>query len=248
MTPNPYEPPTSAVELRSDIVDRTQRDEFAESIRRFLDESITAFEFDELVDNYRDSQDSAVRFVAQAVWYHYDDCDDHLVSLSKPEWDYFQRLLLLLESNSRVQSRNSRRWSVSQLVALCSLLGFAWIAFHIGWSSGLLLAAMPFGIISIGIARLQRPVATHGPYDQLVFPFKTLSDLRATYHAVKFRKTRFPQHIQSRIVRSPFMCGVYQLQFYLAWLMLSPLALVSQLLPATETHTEVIVESSANVA
>ncbi len=241
MNANPYDPPNTPMESATDIVDRAQRDELATVVRQFLDEDVTAFEFDERLDGFRNSPDSAVRFVAQAVWFHYDDCDDHLVALAKPEWDYFQRLLLLLESNRCVQTTSLRRWSLWQLIAFLSLLGFLWVAFHIGWGYHLLLAAVPFGIISIGISWLRRTTTNVGPYDPIIFPFASFSDLKATYDNVTFNKSRYPQHIKTRKIRSPFMNGVYQFQFYVIWLMLSPIALVIQVFPPAETHTRVIV-------
>lgn len=241
MNPNPYDLPNTPIETPTDMVDRAQRDELAAVVRQFLNEDVTAFEFDERLDEFRNSPDSAVCFVAQAVWFHYDDCDDHLVALAKPEWDYFQRLLLLLESNRCVQTEISRRWSLSQLIALLSLLAFLWIAFQLGWGYHLLIAAVPFGIISVGISWLRRTTANVGPYDPIIFPFATFSDLKSTYDSVVFRKCRYPKRINARRVRSPVMNGVYQLQFYLMWLMLSPIALVIQVFPRTETHARVIV-------
>jgi len=240
MNPNPYDPPNTSMEPPTEIVDRKRRDELATVVRRFLDEDITAFDFDEQLDDFRDSPDSAVRFVAHAVWYHYDDCDDHLVTLSKPEWDYFQRLLLLLESDGGVQTTTSRRWSISQVVAFIALLGFAWVGFHLGWGSQLLVAAIPFGIVSMGISWFRRTTAEVGPYDPIIFPFATFSDLKSTYEADTFKKSRYPRHIQSRRIRSPIMNAVYQFQFYVMWSVLSPIALLFQMLPAMETQTRVI--------
>jgi hypothetical protein len=180
MNPNPYDPPSTPTEPLTDIVDRKQRVELTAVVRRFLHEDITAFEFDEQLGDFRNSPDSAIRFVAQAVWYHYDDCDDHLVTLSKPEWDYFQRLLLLLESDAGVQTTTFRRWSMSQVVAFIALLSFAWVGFHLGWGSQLLVAAIPFGTVSIGISLFHRITVASGPYDPIIFPFATFSALRST--------------------------------------------------------------------
>ncbi len=109
MNPNPYDStlPTSPDEP----VDRQKRDGLTRTIRQFLSEQSSAFEFDEALDAYRVWTDPTVRFVTNAVWYHYDDCDDHMVTLSKPEWDYFQRLLLLLDSDSQIAIASMRRWS-----------------------------------------------------------------------------------------------------------------------------------------
>lgn len=85
------------------MVDRDDRNDLAALIRRYLDEQIKAFDLDDSLERFRDSNDSAVRFFSSTMWDHYDDCDDHLVVATKPLWNYFQRLLLLLDSNSTVR-------------------------------------------------------------------------------------------------------------------------------------------------
>ena len=49
------------------------------------------------------TQDSTVKFVNRVMWFHYDDCKDHKIVASKQEWDYFNRLLLLLESEAEAE-------------------------------------------------------------------------------------------------------------------------------------------------
>ncbi|MHB0961093.1 MAG: hypothetical protein ACYC0X_21805 [Pirellulaceae bacterium] len=63
-----------------------------------MDEALTAFAFDdEITEIGTATADGTVHFVVDSLWYHYDDCRDHLAGLSKQEWDYFQRLVLLLD-------------------------------------------------------------------------------------------------------------------------------------------------------
>lgn len=136
--------------------------------------------------------------------------------------------------------RVSRRWSLSQPIALLSILGYLWVAFQVGWGYPLLMAAVPFGIISIGISWLRCTTVNSGPYDPTIFPFASFSDLKSTYDSVLFRKSRYPQRIKTRRIRSPSMNAVYQLQFYVMWLMVSPIALGIQARPPVETRTRVI--------
>lgn len=240
MNPNPYDPPGVPCEPADDIVDRGERTALRSVICRFLSDEVTAFEFDELLDDFRDSHDSAVRFVAEAVWFHYDDCDDHLVALSKPEWDYFQRLLLLLDSDRHVATVESRRWSASQLLALAGVLCFLTVASVWGWGYHLLLATIPLGCISIAISWRRSEATEVGPYEQIIFPFSTFADLRSAHDSVAFRKVRYPREMQSRRIRSPFMTALYQLQFYASWLILSPIALGFQMFPLRATQARVI--------
>ena len=240
MDPNPYESPRSAAEWEVEAIDLPEREKLAALVRRYLAEEVTAFEFDLLLDEFRDSADSAVRFVIDHAWFYYDDCDDHLVVLSKRDWDFFQRLLLLLESDRRVETEGFPRWSMSQLVALAALVGFLVVAYHFGWGQHLLAFAIPFGVVSIGISAVRRRTPEVGPYDSIIFPFATFSDLKSTYDSVGFRKSRYPRHLELREIRSPIVSGLSQLQFYLMWLMLSPIVLCFQILPEVETKARVV--------
>lgn len=240
MNDNPYQSPQVPLEPANDYLDRTLRAELASLIRRFLSEDLTAFEFDEQLMEFYGSSDSAIQYVARAVWLHYDDCDDHLVTLSKPEWDYFQRLLLLLESDRHVETVQARRWSGTQFLALFALLGFVGCALQSGWGYHLGLVAVPFGLASIVISHVRYAQPSAGPYDRILFPFTTFADLHAAYDAAQFKKSRYPRHIQTRKIRSPAMNMVYHIPFYLGWLFLSPIALAAQILPQTETDIRVI--------
>lgn len=236
MNPNPYDSPTATDE----VVDRVQRDGLADTIRQFLSEQSTAFEFDEALDDYWESADPTVRFVTNAVWYYYDDCVDHIVTLSKPEWDYFQRLLLLLESDRVIAITSTRRWSWTQLAACASLLAFAWCICLFGWGQHLLVFAMPFGVVSIFISFVRQQTQSTGPYDQILTPFPTFTDLSATYRsAATFTKNRYPRILTNRRIRSPLAEFGGRLYMYAAWLMLSPIPLLVQTFPMTETRTSV---------
>ncbi len=222
------------------VVDRRQRDALAAVIRRYMNEEITAFAFDEQLNQFHGSSDDAVCFIAGALWYHYDDCTDHLAVLSKPEWDYFQRLLLLLESDYRLETVSVRRWSLTQLVALIALVGFGWVVIQLGWGTHLLAAAMPFGIVSMAISWFRRATATTGQYDPRLFPFASFADLRTAYEQVAFKKARYPRHIASRRIRWSLLTKTIELKGYVVWMMLSPLVLLFQTLPIRETHVSAV--------
>ena len=238
MMPNPYEPPTAVG--TDEVVDRSRRDRLADIIRQFLNEESTAFEFDEALDDYRNSADPTVQFVTNTIWYHYDDCTDHLVTLSKPEWDYFQRLLLLLESDRQIAITSNRRWSWTQLVACTSLLGFAWCLWQFGWGQHLLVFSIPFGVVSIFISCVRNRTRSTSSFEQILCPFPTFTDLSATYRSVPmFTKNRYPRPLTKRKIRSPVAEFGLRLQLYAAWLMLSPIPLLVQSFPITETQVSI---------
>lgn len=216
------------------MIDRNARNELAVLIRRYLDEQIKAFDLDEALESFCDSDDSGVRYVASTMWYHYDDCDDHLIVANKQQWDYFQRLLLLLESNSTVIQEHRRQWSVTQLIAALLLAACIGIAIRFGVGSHLLIFFVPFGLASIAISHFRRRIVERGPYYDIVTPFSSISDLRMAYDsALYFRKRQFPRHIETRLIRSPVTSAFWTCKMYVMWAVLAPAPLLVQCAPVS---------------
>src|SRR5205085_2557818 len=111
----------------------------------------TAFAFDERIGEIAaESEDQTVRDVVEALWYHYDDCKDHQVVLSKTEWDYFQRLMLVLESDSAIHASSARYWTLHQAVAITAFacFGVLVLGFHVSYW----FVTLPFGVFSIALS------------------------------------------------------------------------------------------------
>jgi hypothetical protein len=236
MNPNPYASPAPAAQSG---LDRTARAALATTICGFLEDRTSAFAFDEALDEFRDSSDPTVRFVALALWYHYDDCRDHMVALSKAEWDYFQRLLLVLHSDCQVATTLVHRWSWTQLAALGCLVGLGWCLARFGWGQHLLLLSIPFGLVSIAISLWRHRSYVASAHDQILVPFASFAELSAVYRtSAAFAKQRYPRALAERRIRSRVAEFGLRLQLYAAWLMLSPLPLLVQAFPQTETRTQ----------
>ncbi|MCA9009852.1 MAG: hypothetical protein KDB01_08905 [Planctomycetaceae bacterium] len=234
---NPYERPETNAQ-GADPIDSPSRESLAATIRAFLASDITAFEFDAQLDDFRSSKDAVIQHVVEAVWFHYDDCDDHRVCMSKAEWDYFQRLLLVLSADCQIDKETERIWSLKQLVAAASLCVFAILAFQIGWGTQLLILAIPFGFVSIALSFWHAPAKRcNDPFQPIIFPFATFTDLAIAYQSSRFRKTQYPKHIADRTLRSPFMTAFWQIYAYVIWLILSPVPLLFQMLPETRSQT-----------
>lgn len=221
-------------------IDRNERDKLTELINSYLSEQITAFALDERLEPFRSSADSAVRFVSRTMWYHYDDCDDHLVVASKPVWNYLQRLLLLLASNSTVMEQRHRHWSWTQPVAAILLFGCLYTTYLTGLGWHLLIFFVPFGLASIVLSRFRFPRVDRRPYDMVVSPFATVRDLQVAYNgAVGFKKRQCPERIASRLIRSPAMSWFYLLQSFVIWATYAPFPLFVQCFPITHDSAQV---------
>jgi hypothetical protein len=221
-------------------LERESRDSLAATIRRFLDGEISAFAFDEALQPFHQSTDPTVRHVTQAAWYHYDDCKDHMAALSKPQWDYFQRLLLLLESDNQIETTTVRHWSWTQLVAVIALLGFGWCIYQVGFELHLLAFSIPFGLVSIAISFWRHRYRLASPYRPLLVPFASFEELSDTYRTTAgFAKKKCPSAVERRRIRSRVAEFGLRLQMYAVWLMFSPFPLLVQAFPVTETRTQV---------
>ena len=240
MNPNPHDP-AAKDSPSTGLVKEPSRESLSRLIQAFLGSEITAFEFDERLDHFRDSSDPVIRHVVDAIWFHYDDCKDHVVCLSKQQWDYFQRLLLVLASDCRIDTQTNRSWSIKQLIALLSLGSFVYFALRLGWGNHLFLLNIPFGFVSVALSYWRRPTEQkHDPYQSIIFPFATFRDLETAYRSSTFRKTQYPKHLEARSIRSPFMAAFLQLQTYAMWLMLSPFPLLFQALPEIHSQCRII--------
>lgn len=221
------------------MVDRDSRDRLAALIRQYLDDELTAFDFDNALLDFPDTDDTTVQFVIETVWYYYDDCKDHPVVLSKPQWDYFQRLLLLLESNSTVIVKKTHLWSFVQPVAAILLLACLLIVWQTGIENHLLIFFIPFGLGSILLSLHHHPEAKVGPFHEIVTPFQSINDLRIAYESANFVKRRYPSQLESRQIRSPAMDMLIGVQNVVLCLIIAPIPLLMQCFPQTITDIRV---------
>ncbi len=228
-------------------VDRENRDALVAAINRYLDGQTTAFQFDGEIFGIK-SDDPTVSHVVHALWFFYDDCNDHKVKLSKEAWDYFQRLVLLLKSDGQVELTRRRRWDFTQLVALAALLLFLYAAHWLGFGIQLLAVAIPFGVISIVISwwRSRSAARTADPKGIILAPCSSLAELIALRRSVaNFGKRKYPPGMKPFKIRSPLEETAIWLRLYAAWLFFSPLVLLFQTLPTTVTESRIVTDVGA---
>lgn len=226
------------------MIDRAARDEAIAAFEDFLDDDITAFEFDDRLQSI-ETDDATVDEVVLAAWFHYDDCKDHQVVLSKQEWDYFQRLLLLLRSNTEISSSTVKRWSWDHAVAWGACATFVVLAFVIGWGAHLLLLSIPFGGISLLISlyrrRRERATPELSAGDIACMPYESYSQIRWLRERVpNFVKRPYRKEIVDRRIRSDVesrLNSFLSYPAYIVWFFFSPVALFFQGIADTEAKT-----------
>jgi hypothetical protein len=216
------------------VVDRDARDKLVGIIQDYLEERITAFTFDEHINEltFR-TEDETVKHAVRMLWFHYDDCKDHKVVLCKEEWDYFQRLLLLLRSDASVHFERLRIWSWHQAVAALLLSCFLAVAMVLGWGMHLFLVNLPLGVGSIVLSRSKRTMFSDEWEERArLTPFTSLAQVSNLRRGVfGFKKRPYPATLAKRAIRSPGMSMALDLQFLAVWSLFSPVALCMQVFP-----------------
>lgn len=218
------------------MIDRAARVRMADAIRAFMDERSTAFEFDDALTEIADgTSDSTVRAVGRLLWFHYDDCKDHKIVSTKVVWDYFSRLLLLLESDASLETTKlGWRWNYTQGIAGLLLSLYLLVAWKAGFDEFHFILAIPFGFLSMFLAwirsRDDRKVPSAN--EIALMPFPSFRSLSATRRRVPgFVKRRYPREIGLRRIREPWMETLTWAWSGIAWCIFSPIVLAFQALP-----------------
>lgn len=222
---------------------RYDRDRLSEVINRYLDEEVTAFKLDESLSEIgARTQDETVKQVVGLLWCHYDDIEDHKVVASKEEWDFFQRLLLVLKSDADIVEETGKRiWTGRQAAAAVCLVLFGLAVARTGFGSHLLVVTSPLGVVSMLLAHWRSCVEARRLRDQMALaPFGSVSEMLRRRRKIRnFVKARYPVHLGTRQIRSPVSSALMWLQFGAMWLVFSPVALLLQLRPESKQHWRV---------
>ncbi len=223
---------------------RYDRDALAEVINRYLTDGLTSFKFDDALSEISNrTQDATVRHVAGLLWSCYDDIEDHKVVASKEEWDFFQRLLLILKSDADlVKETGKSAWTVRQAVASLCLVVFAVVVTTTGWGYHLFYATVPLGCVSVFLHfRYSSLEVSRFKQQAPLIPFGSISELRSLRRIVRgFVKSPYPLRLGSRQIRGPVSAAFNELYFVVVWLLFSPLTLLVQALPEREVRWNVI--------
>ena len=237
-------------------IDRPARERLAADLRRFLAGECDLFNISS-ADPPR-SADSAVREVRWQILGLLDGNVCVVADVDRELWDALQRVLLVLDSDARLVHARTRRRSWTQaaaaggLVLTAGSIGTALFLFGLHWA--LLAAFAPGTLFAWAVHRLnlnvrqrinarERRRTLPMPYGP-IWPFATFAELETTLRSVPdFRKRRFaprpdgPELDDGRADR--FWNGCL-LTISSPWLLVvSPLVLLWQCFPATETRTSV---------
>ena len=231
-----------------DMVDRTARDELAATIERYLDEEITAFEFDAEIFGLADgTEDATVEEAVLTLYFYYDDSIDHKVVATKRDWDLFQRVLLLLRSDGELVRTRRRRWTVRQPIAACGVVAFGLCALALGFTQQLLLVCIPLGCISGLLYGWRRREEQSRPWDpEIISPFSSVAEMLGVRRLLPgFAKRRYPGRLRKRRIRGRVEELVVLAWSGFLWFLLSPLVLLIYSFPEDDSECRVVVSGLA---
>ena len=217
------------------MIDRRSRDEMGKAIRDYMEERIAAFDLADSLDCIAHAtKDETVKLVGKLMWFHYDDLKDHKIVASKQEWDYFNRLLLLLESEVEAEFvKTHASWRAEQAVAALCLAGFVFVALRSGFGKSLFVYTLLSGAVSMLLVRLRlRGWEKPSPAKIAITPFPSIASLLSIRRRVTmFARKRYPKSIAGRRIRNPFVETVRWIPTGVLWLVFSPIVLLIQMLP-----------------
>ena len=228
------------------VVNRQHRDGLAGIVQEFLQNEIDVVCLFEAISVFRQSEDSTVVYVANAInllcFEFEDDIGFESASeFTKSQWDYVQRLLLVLRSDKIIESHRIYHWSIWQAVAGFALITFIFAGWCLGFGQEWFLIAIPFSIVSLMISLIDRP-KTEYPFVEIVTPFDSISSLANTIKSVGFVKLRHPGGFQRPRKLSVRKRCLDAMSDFVFWGIIFPtvLYLPFQTLPRVEISTRVV--------
>jgi hypothetical protein len=227
------------------MIDRKARDQIAKAIRSYMNDEITAFQLDDSLEKAGEgTKDQTITAVMLALWGHYDECKDHKVAASKEEWDYFNRLLLLLESDAAMENTKKwREWNLIQGIATLLFVVFIVLAIQKGFRHQWFTIALPFGPPSLLLywANSRRSKQEIGAAEIALLPFQSFRMLRSVRRqVVGFIKKPYPKGLASRRIRDPIFEKLLLIPLVICWCLFAPAVLFFQILPDRKYETRII--------
>jgi len=129
------------------MVDRNARDRMIAAIRAYMAGATTDKQFDDEICRI-ETEDETVTLLVFSL-----ECDfptGRKLAAAKPQWDSFNRILLLIESDAELADGNWRRRAAAiQIGAAVSLIAYVALLVHMGFDEGSYgLLMLPFGIVT----------------------------------------------------------------------------------------------------
>jgi hypothetical protein len=205
-----------------------------------MDQRIASFKFDAaLCEIASAAQDESVRALRRALWFHYSDVEDHKFVASKQEWDYFNRLLLLLSSDVETELvAAGGRWDIYKTFSALCLAGFGVVALLAGFGRFFVLywilsGLVPWVLLWVHNHNASKTWAAKIP----IVPFPSVKSLLSVRRqVVDFVKKRYPESMSRKAKMHWYPDKMMWIVRIPLWVVCAPLYLLVMALPIRQTE------------
>jgi hypothetical protein len=209
------------------MIDREARNALLAAVDDYLRGAIKTFDFDECLVSIR-TQDKTVRESASLIWRFYDDIIDHPVKLTRPQWNFCQRLRLILKSDAELSVHRTWNFTAFHAWALAAIIQLPIVLLLAGLGSMFCLIHISIGVVFlwwVHSEQKQPPPPTIIPLAE-TFPFPDFSSMHSVFEsAPTFQKMAYPRDLDPTPIRSNRTIP----HLYLPWLICWPVILVLML-------------------
>ena len=186
------------------MVIREDRNGLIQCINEYINGKIKSFEFDEKLDLFRGSEDSTVRDISFELWFFYDDIIDHPVHATRRDWNYWQRLILILASGAEIEEEVYEHNETYTLLRLYSaILSISYFAQSLIFLPGCIVWHLLSFVAFWMMDRQKNWVEKAAIVRDDCYPFANICEIR---QAVKlsggYKKKQYPCEIEGRRTRS----------------------------------------------
>ena len=169
-----------------------ERRELADLFARYLNGTLVDDHNIATWERLRKSNDPTIVNGCQILVDQIDDIGFDLQMLDKSEWDYVERVRLALLGNATIVKRKTFRFGWRNLLSGLGFFAFILLAVQYGLGYHLLPVTALLGLAIFVISRFLPAETSQLPYDSIIAPFKSFSDLKLAYDGSdSFKKIRY---------------------------------------------------------
>ena len=154
-----------------------------------------------IFDIARNSQDQSLAAIRDALWWCYSDTEDHKICAEKQNWDFLNRLRLVLASDAEAEwYRTGPRWNIYRTLSALLLAGLGLVAWQARFGRVLAFSWLLAGFTALVLLWVRRHNDLKVAQPSFpVFPFPSINSLLATRRQVtRFTRKRYPQSLLRR--------------------------------------------------
>ncbi|MCA9033865.1 MAG: hypothetical protein KDA91_01985 [Planctomycetaceae bacterium] len=234
---NPYSAPAAREAWNPQFIKPSRR-ELADLFQAWISNEISNTQFHSSLETFFDCQDDVIEWCLWEFPPSWDPGAEYHRPETREQWEFAQRVILLLHSGFEMKSTTKIRWSLWQIPALLIVMGVTWAVMRWPALDVWRLTVFPIAFISAQLNRVRSQIETASEADPLTAPFRSIEDLeQAGRHSPDFVWRPFPETTAStqpaRFQGGRPVAGKAQnlLIMALLWMVSCPVSILAQCFP-----------------